>query len=96
VWLNDGAGHFTEADPRRYAVPDAPTTKDGSIHETGDSEPHVVATIQYSQSSVQNPLAAFQAPAWVESGALAASHPYFSQFLLLCLFPRGPPFSVIL
>jgi hypothetical protein len=96
VWLNDGAGHFTEADPRRYAVPDAPTTRDGSIHETGDSEARVVATIQYWHSSLDNPLIAFQAPAWVKTAALVASPRHCSQLLLLCLSPRAPPFSVIL
>jgi hypothetical protein len=96
VWLNDGAGHFTEADPKRYAVPDAPTTKDGSIHEGGGSEANAVATIQFWHVSLDNPLVAFQTPAWNAQATLVESDGHVSQSSLLFPSPRAPPFSVVL
>jgi hypothetical protein len=96
VWLNDGQGHFTQADPKRYAVPDSPTTRDGSIHHEGNSEGRVLATIQYWRFSLDKPFVAFHVPAGGDQPGLVPSAREFSAALLHCVSPRAPPSSVIL
>jgi hypothetical protein len=95
VWLNDGAGHFTGADPKRYAVPDAPITKDGSIHGNGDTDGHAVATIQSGHWSLDKPATAFQAPVRVAQAVPIESQSHNFQWFLSCLPSRAPPSKTV-
>jgi len=95
VWLNDGAGHFTAADPKRYAVPDPPITKDGSIHGNDGTDGNVVATIESGHLPLDKPVTAFQSPLRAAQAVPVESERHDFQWFLSCLPSRAPPSKTV-